>query len=216
MNPETARAQMLSQQIRTSEVTDARVLDVLATTPREAYVPEGFAEMAFADTAIPLSHGQKMLTPQLEGQILQTLQIRSIEEVCVIGTGSGYLTACVSRLAARVHSIDIFADFVAAAEQRFAEQRLEGINVEVADATVCEWPGQFEVGIISAALPHLSPRYTDLLKPGGRLLAFTGAAPVIRAQLVTKLTDDSFTTDNLFETSIEPMINARPDDAFEL
>lgn len=207
---------MLSQQIRTCEVSDSRVLDVLATTPREAYVPEGFAELAFADTAIPLGNGRKMLTPQLEGQILQTLQIQSIEEVCVIGTGSGYLTACVSRLAARVHSIEIFADFVSAAQQRFAEQRLDNINVEVADATACDWPGQFDAGIISAALPHLTPRYTDLLKPGGRLLVFTGVAPVIRAQLVTRLTDDSLETDNLFETSIEPMINARPDDTFEL
>lgn len=207
---------MLAQQLRTCEVTDPRVLDVLATTAREAWVPEEFRQLAFADTAIPIGHEQKMLMPQIEGQILQYLQLRSIDEVFEIGTGTGYLTACLARLGSRVHSIDIFEDFVAAAQQRFDEHRLSGITLEAADATACEWPGQFDVVVISAALPQLTSRYIDLLKPGGRLFAFVGSAPVIKAQMVTKPTDDSLQTENLFETSVEPMINARPEDAFEL
>ena len=207
---------MLAQQLRTCEVTDPRVLDVLATTPRESYVPQGFSELAFADTAIPLGHGQRMLTPQIEGRVLQALQIRSIEAVFEIGTGTGYLTACLARLGSGVHSIDIFPEFVAAAERRFEEQRLSGIRLEAADATACEWPGEFDAVVISAALPQLTSRYTDLLKPGGRLFVFTGTEPVIRARLVTKSTDGSLATENLFETSVEPMINAVSDAAFEL
>lgn len=207
---------MLSQQLRTCEVTDPRVLEVFATTPRESYVPQGFAELAFADTPIPIGNGQSMLTPQIEGRILQTLQVRSIDEVFEIGTGTGYLTACLARLGARVHSIDIFSEFASAAQRRFEEQRLSGIQVDAADATVCEWPGQFDVVVISAALPQLTSRYTDLLKPGGRLFVFTGVDPVIKARLVTRSTNDSFATETLFETSVEPMINARSDAAFEL
>ncbi len=207
---------MLAQQLRTCEVTDPRVLDVIATTPRESFVPHGFTELAFADTAIPIGHGQSMLTPQIEGRILQTLQIRSIEDVMEIGTGTGYLTACLARLGSRVHSIDIFPEFVSSAERRFSEQRLSGIEVEAADATTYEWHGQFDIIVISAALPQLSPRYTDLLKPGGRMFVFTGSHPVIKAQLVTRSPDDTLETEALFETSLAPMINARSDAAFEL
>ena len=216
LNLETARSQMLAQQIRTSEVTDSRVLDILATTPRELYVPQGFRELAFADTAIPIGHDQKMLTPLIEGRVLQALQIRSIDEVFEIGTGTGYLTACLARLGSRVHTIDIFAEFISAARRRFDEQRLAGIQAEVADATVCNWPGQFDVVVISAALPQLTERYTNLLKPGGRMFVFTGVQPAMKAQLVTMTTDGSIQTENLFETRVEPMINARSSAAFEL
>lgn len=207
---------MLAQQLRTCEVTDTQVLDVLATTPREAYAPQEFAALAFADTAIPIGHSQRMLTPQIEGRILQKLQIRSIDEIFEVGTGTGYLTACLARLGSRVHSIDIFDDFVAAAQQRFAEQRLSNIETTPADATSSDWPGSFDVAVISAAVPKLTSRFTDLLKPGGRMFVFTGTEPVIRAQLVVRSPDDSLQIENLFETSVEQMINVQAEDTFVL
>lgn len=216
MNFDTARAQMLAQQLRTCEVTEPRVLEVLAATPREHFVPQGFGELAFADMAIPIGHEQRMLTPQLEGRILQELAIQSIDDIIEIGTGTGYLTACLSRLGAHVHSIDIYADFVSAAARRFDEQRLSAITTEAADATACEWTREYDVAVISAALPQLSERYTNLLKPGGRLFVFIGEQPVIRASLVKKATDGSIATEHLFETSVEPMINAASEAAFEL
>lgn len=207
---------MLAQQLRTCEVTDPQVLGVLGTTARESYTPQGFADLAFADTAIPIGHGQKMLTPQIEGRILQTLQVSSIDEVLEVGTGTGYLTACLARLAASVHSIDIIADFVAAARRRFEEQRIVGIRAEVADATTCEWSQQYDAIVVSAAVPQPTTRFTDLLKPKGRLFVFTGVAPVMKAQLVTRNPDESLATENLFETVVEPMINARSEAAFTL
>jgi len=207
---------MLGQQIRTCEVTDPRVLDALGAVPREDFVPPGFGELAFADTAIPIGHGQRMLTPQIEGRILQSLQIRSTEEILEIGTGTGFLTACLGRLGASVHSIDIFSEFVSSARRHFEEHRLSRINVEVADATTCSWPNQYDVVVITAALPQLTSRYTDLLKPLGRLFVFTGVAPIMRAQLVTRMADTSLVTENLFETLVEPMINARSEAAFVL
>lgn len=215
LNSETARTQMLAQQIRTSEVTEPRVLDVLGSTPREDYVPPGFRELAFADMAIPIGHGQRMLTPLIEGRILQSLEIQSIDEILEIGTGTGFLTACLSRLGASVHSIDIFAEFISAANRRFDAQRLAGIRAEAADATACTWSASYDVVVISAAVPQLSSRFTDLLKPGGRMFVFTGVAPAMKAQLV-KRTSDSIETETLFETLVEPMVNARSDAAFEL
>lgn len=206
---------MLDQQIRTSEVTDNRVLDVLRSTPREAWVPPGFRDLAFADMAIPIGHGQKMLTPQIEGRILQALDIQSIDEILEIGTGTGYLSACLARLGAQVHSIDIVAEFVSAAARRFDEQRITGIRADVADATRYDFAAQYDVVVISAGLPALTDRYTNLLKPGGRLFVFTGTAPVMKAQLVTK-SSDAVEVESLFETLVEPLINARSEAAFEL
>jgi protein-L-isoaspartate(D-aspartate) O-methyltransferase len=207
---------MLGQQIRACEVTDPRVLEALGAIPREDFVPPGFGELAFADTAIPIGHGQRMLTPQIEGRILQALQIQPNEEILEIGTGTGFLTACLRRLGASVHSIDVFSDFVSAAQRRLDQHRLSGISVEVADATTCHWSRQYNVVVISAALPQLSARFTDLLKPHGRMFVFTGEAPIMRAQLVTRMEDGSLATDNLFETLVEPMINARPEATFVL
>ena len=207
---------MLAQQLRTNAVTDPLILEVLASTPRESFVPQGFGELAFAEMAIPIGHGQHMLTPQIEGRILQALQVGSGEDILEIGTGTGYLTACLSRLGASVHSIDIFAEFVSTARQNFDEHRLTGITSESADATACDWDQEYDVVVISAALPQLSERYTNLLKPRGRLFVFTGEQPVIRAQLVTRTADGLLETDSLFETSVEPMINARSSAAFEL
>ena len=206
---------MLGQQLRTCEVTDERVLDAVRSTPREAFVPAGFTELAFADTAIPIGHGQRMLTPQIEGRILQALEIQSFDEILEIGTGTGYLTACLARLGADVHTIDIFSDFVTAAKRRFDDHRLARIRAEAADATTHAWSARYDVVVISAALPQLSQKFTDLLKPGGRMFVFTGSAPVMKAQLVTAAAG-TIMTENLFETLVEPMINARSSAAFEL
>lgn len=206
---------MLDQQIRTCEVNEPRVLDVLRSTPREAWAPPGFRDMAFADMAIPIGHGQKMLTPQIEGRILQSLDIQSIDEILEIGTGTGYLSACLARLGASVHSLDIFAEFVSSASRRFDEQRITGIRADVADATTYDFDTKYDVVVISAALPKLSDRYTDLLKPGGRLFVFTGEAPVMKAKIVTRQ-GETLLTESLFESLVEPLINARSDSAFEL
>jgi len=114
MNFELARTQMLGQQLRAWEVLDDRVLRAFAETPRENFVPSDYRDLAFADADIPLGHAQSMLAPKVEGRILQALQVEPIDEVLVVGTGSGYLTACLARLAKRGTSVDIFPDLVSA------------------------------------------------------------------------------------------------------
>src|SRR5712664_72339 len=114
MDTLAARQQMVDQQIRTWEVLDPRVLDVLSAVPREAFVPQAYRELAFADTPIPIGFGQSMLAPLLQGRILQSLALNEADTVLEVGTGTGYLAAAFGLLARSTHSIDIRADFTAA------------------------------------------------------------------------------------------------------
>ena len=216
MNIEVARSQMLGQQIRAWQVLDPRVLEILGKTPRERFVPAPYRDLAFADTPIPIGHDQAMMIPQIEGRLLQALQIESIDEVLEIGTGSGYLTACLAQLGARVHSLDIFADFIESARGKFAEQRIANIHAEVTDASGLITDERYDVIAITASLPALTGQFTDLLRPGGRLFAVIGHEPVMEAQLVTRNADGTLVTENLFETCLAPLINVTSEVPFEL
>ncbi len=145
MNFEVARAQMLGQQIRAWEVLDERVLRALRETPREQFVPAEYRDLAFADAEIPLGHGQFMLAPKIEGRLLQAVQAEPIDEVLVVGTGSGFLTTCLAKLAKHVVSVDIIGEFVAAARARLAEHEVRNVNLEAADALELSHAGRFDV-----------------------------------------------------------------------
>ena len=137
MNFELARTQMLGQQLRAWDVLDDRVLRAFAETPRENFVPADYRDLAFADAEIPLGLGQTMLAPKVEGRILQALQVEPIDDVLVVGTGSGYLTACVARLAKRVTSVDIFPDFATTAAPKLAARDIRNVELKTADALAC-------------------------------------------------------------------------------
>lgn len=207
MNTEAARSQMLGQQIRAWEVLDPLVLGVLGNTPREAFVPERFRDLAFADTEIPLGHGQVMMTPQVEGRVLQALQITSIDEVLEIGTGSGYLAACLAKLGANVTSIDIFPEFIEVAERNLAEQRIRNVTLSTADATTFENKDKYDVVAVTASVPVLSEQLVQFLRPGGRMFIVVGRVPIMEAQLVTIRADGTTLVESLFETMLTPMLN---------
>src|SRR5215471_20222815 len=183
MNLEAARAQMLGQQIRAWEVLDDRVLEAIAETPRERFVPEDYRDLAFADTEIPLGHGQAMLAPKIEGRLLQALQVEPSDDVLEIGTGSGFLTACVARLARRVLSVDIFPDFVDSARAKLAAQGRVNVEVQTADALELELADRFDAIALTASVPTLDDAFVRMLKPRGRLFAVVGRAPIMEARL---------------------------------
>ena len=187
MNLEAARAQMLGQQIRAWEVLDDRVLDAIARTPRERFVPEGYRDLAFADSEIPLAHGQAMLAPKIEGRLLQALQVEPSDEVLEVGTGTGYLTACLAQLTERVCSVDIFPEFVASARANLAAVGLSNVELETADAMDLDLPGRFDAVAVTGSLPSLDDRFVRMLKPQGRLFVVVGRAPVMEARLITLL-----------------------------
>lgn len=216
MNFELARTQMLGQQLRAWDVLDDRVLNALASVPRERFVPEEFRSLAFADTEIPLPHGQFMLAPKIEGRLLQALALEPVDEVLVVGTGTGYLTAATARLARRVVSIDIFPDFVEGARTALAQRDVGNVELVTGDALAYTPATRFDAIAVTGSVPKLDGHFVRMLKPGGRLFIVVGRAPVMEALLVTKAADERHTTESLFETVLTPLVNAEQPEPFVL
>jgi protein-L-isoaspartate(D-aspartate) O-methyltransferase len=214
MNTEFARRQMVGQQIRTFDVSDARVLEVLGELPREEFVPAGFRELAFADMKIPLKHGQLMMTPTVEGRLLQMLAPGKNDEVLEIGTGSGFLCACLARLARTVVSVDIFPDFTADATTVLKNVGIENATLSTMDATQELPAGKFDAIAVTASCPIFDARFFDALKPGGRLFVIVGSPPVMDARLVVREADGRQKVTSVFETNVLPLINAATPPAF--
>lgn len=207
MNIDYARRQMVNQQVRGWNVYDEDVLGVLQELPREMFVPAEYAAMAFADVEIPIGHGQHMMTPTIEGRVLQSLGLDGDERVLEIGTGSGFLTACLARLATHVTSIDIYDDFLEAAATRLAD--IEVSNVELLQMNAMEsLPEQeFDAIAITGSLQSFDPRFVDALAPHGKLFVVVGDAPAMAAKLVERTEHNDWQTVSLFETSLAPLVN---------
>lgn len=209
-----ARRQMVDQQIRTWEVLDPRVLDVLSVVPREAFVPAAYRELAFADTPIPIGFGQSMLAPMLQGRILQALELNPNDSVLEVGTGTGYLTACLSLLARTTRSIEVRAEFTAAAAANLRAIPGAAVAFETRDAFGQESLGEYDVIAVTGSMPVYDGRFEQALRIGGRLFAVVGVAPVMDAILVRRVASDEWIRESLFETVIEPLINAAAPQGF--
>jgi protein-L-isoaspartate(D-aspartate) O-methyltransferase len=205
---EAARRQMIEQQVRTWDVLDPRVLETLGAVPRERFVPEAYRGVAFADAPIPIGHGQFMLAPALEGRILQALAPVRGERVLEIGTGSGFFAACLAHLTGAVDSIEIHADLAAAAVRAIGDAGIPRITVDTGDALAREFDAAYEVVAVTGALPAPEPKLEQALVVGGRMFVVIGAAPVMEARLVTRTGEDSWLSEPLFETCIEPLVQA--------
>ena len=216
MNFDVARTQMLGQQLRAWEVLDDRVLRAFRETPREHFVPHDYLELAFADAEIPLGFGQTMLAPKIEGRVLQALGVEPIDDVLVVGTGSGYLTACAARLGQQVMSVDIIPDFVAAAQVKIAAASVRNVELRTADALTLSYSGRFDAIAVTASMPELDQRFIEMLRPQGRLFVVVGRAPAMEAQLITLQPNGTATTESLFETVLAPLINADRPEPFVL
>jgi len=208
MDTLAARRQMVDQQIRTWEVLDPRVLDVFAAVPREAFVPPEFRELAFADAAIPIGFGQSMLPPKLQGRILQALAVTAKESVLEVGSGTGYLTACLALLASSTHSIEIHPELTKAASINARAVPSASVKFETRDAFSGAPLGEYDVIAITGSLPVYDSRFDKALRVGGRLFAVVGSAPVMDAVLVRRVDDTEWIRESLFETVIDPLINA--------
>jgi protein-L-isoaspartate(D-aspartate) O-methyltransferase len=199
---------MVDQQIRTWEVLDPRVLDVLSEVPREAFVPPAYRELAFADTPIPIGFGQSMLAPLLQGRILQSLAVSEADTVLEVGTGTGYLTAALGLLASSVHSIEIRAEFTAAATANLRTVPQARVELETRDAFHAAPLGEYEVIAVTGSLPVYDTRFEQALRVGGRLFVVVGVAPVMDAILVRRVDSKEWIRESLFETVIDPLVNA--------
>jgi protein-L-isoaspartate(D-aspartate) O-methyltransferase len=214
MKTDFARKQMVGQQIRTWDVSDPSVLGILSELRREAFVPAGFEDLAFADTAIPLAHRQVMMTPVVEGRLLQALELEPPQNVLEIGTGTGFLTACLARLSSVVTSVDIFGEFIAMAKSNLADARVENFELMCMDATRQLPESEFDAVVVTGSLPVFDTRFIDVLKPGGRLFVIVGDPPAMEARIVTRTGENDWSTTSLFETNVPPLLNAIRPSAF--
>ncbi len=207
MNTDFARQQMIEQQVRAWDVLDVTVLNALKEVPRERFVSEDFAPLAFSDSEIPIGHDQMMMTPTIEGRVLQALGLAGGEKVLEIGTGSGFLTAVLATLSTHVTSIDIYDDFLDAAKGRLAENHIENVELLKMDGTK-ELPGEgFDAIAVTGSIQSFDTRLVDALNPGGRLFVIVGDAPAMAATLVTRFDDDNWQSDTVFETELAPLVN---------
>lgn len=211
-----SRFNMIEQQIRPWEVLDSAVLDLLAKLPRENFVPKQYMGLAFADLEIPLGDGQLMLSPKMEGRILQSLEIKKTDKVLEIGTGSGYLTALLALQAKHVDSIELNAKISKQAAKNIAAQGIENVNLVVADG-VNGLPtnAPYDVIVFTASTPVLNLQVERQLNIGGRLFVVVGEAPAMEAALITRISAEDFKTDILFETCLPAINNAPHVEKFE-
>lgn len=207
MNTEFARQQMVNQQVRAWDVLDATVLQVISTVPRERFVPAGFEALAFADTQIPIGHGQSMMTPTVEGRLLQALGLRRSDNVLEIGTGTGFLTACLASLAASVTSVDIHDEFLRSAARHLEDIGIENVNLVAMDATQELPKDHYDAIAVTGSIQTFDPRYVEALHPGGRLFVIVGNAPAMDARLIRRTGDNDWRSETLFETNLMPILH---------
>lgn len=207
MNIDYARQQMVQQQVRAWEVLDDAVLRVLAEVPRERFVPDTYRSLAFAETEIPIGHGEFMLTPVMEGRILQALGIEAEMSVLEVGTGTGFLTACLAALGADVTSLDIHGEFLSLARRNLDSVGADRVELHEMDATAELPERSFDAVAVTGSLERFDPRFVHALNPGGRLFVVVGTAPAMEARLIVRDSDSDWRSTALFETVLKPLVN---------
>jgi protein-L-isoaspartate(D-aspartate) O-methyltransferase len=208
MDFEQARFNMVEQQIRTWEVLDQDVLDLLFEVRREDFVPLAYRSLAFADLEIPIGEGERMWTPKMEARVLQELDLKANEAVLEIGTGSAYLTALLAHRAGSVTSVDVHERFVLEARSKLARAGIGNVKIAVGDGAR-GWSGEeYEAIVLTGSTPVLAEAWLKQLKPGGRIFAVVGDAPAMSARMVRWEAPRAMVTEDLFETVIAPLQNA--------
>ncbi|MEA3194070.1 MAG: protein-L-isoaspartate(D-aspartate) O-methyltransferase [Betaproteobacteria bacterium] len=216
MNLEQARTNMVEQQIRTWEVLDQDVLDLLYLVPREQFVPQEHRALAFSDLEIPLGHGERMWQPKLEARVLQELGIRRTEHVLEVGTGSGYFTALLAHRCAQVCSVEISPALAAFGQRNLERHGADNVQLEIGDAAR-GWAAHapYDVIVLTGSTPVLPQALLEQLAPAGRLFAVVGEAPAMAARLVTRAGPGEQRHTDLFETVIRPLVNAERPSRFK-
>lgn len=217
MNTELARQNMIENQVRPSDVLAAGALDALRRVHREDFVPARYRNLAFADLALPIGHGETMLKPIVEGRILQAIAPQAGERVLEIGSGSGFLTACLAHLAGFVVGVERHDDLVENARAQLAAAQIRNVRLEIGDAVRDFTSGEsFDAVVVGGAVYSLPERFRAWVKPGGRLFAIVGESPAMQATLYRRVDETHWQQETLFETDVPYLKNAEPPRHFVL
>ncbi len=219
-NMREARFNMIEQQIRTWEVLDPAVLQLLNDVPREHFVPQEYQGLAFAEIEIPLGSelnaGQTMLSPKLEGRMLQALNVQKHQNILHVGTGSGYFAALLASLAKHVVSLEINADLSAQAAKNLARNQINNVSLIVADGALgFAQSAPYDTIVYTASSPVEPAGVRQQLNIGGTMLIVLGSAPAMQATLIQRVSETGFREDVLFETCIPELLNAPQANHFE-
>ena len=216
MNFEQARFNMVEQQVRTWEVLDEHVLQLLETTHREDFVPLRYRKMAFADMAIPLDHGQTMMKPVVEGRLLQSLELKPDETVLEIGTGSGFITACLAQMAKQVISVDLYEQFTNEVAAKLKEKDIHNVELETGNV-MTGWQPELahDVLVVTGSVSVIPDHFRGWVNPSGRIFVVCGEEPAMEAKLLTKLNATEWSEESLFETNLTRLVDAEKVPEFE-
>ncbi len=212
-----ARMNMVEQQVRPWDVLDMRVLDVMETLPREQFMPEPYQALAYADSEIPLGHDEYTLLPVVIGRLLQAVAPQPTDTVLEIGTGSGYVTACLARLAAQVDSVERIDELRLAARNRLTALGIENANPRTATVTP-DWAPprpRYDVVVLTGGMVEYDDFLESYLTLGGRLFVIAGDGPIMQGRLITRTTEDDTRDEILFETRVKPLVGFEAQPAFE-
>ena len=216
-NFELARLNMVEQQIRTWEVLDQDVLDLITSVHREDFIPEEFRQLAFADVQLPLGHNQVTMTPRIEARLLQAVNIRKTDKVLEIGTGCAYMTALLARSGNKIVTVDIFSDFIRDAGKKLAHYNINNVTLDSGDAANGWDKGNiYDVIVVTGSVPELNTCFQEQLAVSGRLFVIVGNSPVMEAQLITRIGENEWSKEILFETDLPPLIGVHATDHFSL
>ncbi len=212
---EQARFNMIEQQIRPAEVLDPLVLTTIHEVQREKFVPTSYRDLAFSDTNIPLNDKEVMMSPIQEARLLQAVNVQPDDSVLEIGTGSGYMTALLATLANHVTSVEIDQTLSSSAAQKLKTSNIRNVTLEVGDGSN-GWPSgaSYDVIAVTGSLPVMCDEFKFQLKPGGRLFVIVGAKPAMTARLITRISENQWSEEELFETVIDPLQNAKKPSEF--
>ncbi len=208
MDFEQARFNMVEQQIRTWDVLDQDILDLLFAVRREDFVPSAYRMLAFADLEIPLGEGERMWTPKMEARALQELELERNDSALEIGTGSGYFTALLASCCSEVTSVERIPAFAADARAKLDRANIAHVRIEHGDGARGWGSHQYDAIVLTGSTPVLGEGWLKQLKPGGRLFAVVGDPPAMTARLIRWNAPGAMVSEDLFETVITPLHNA--------
>ncbi|MDI9818144.1 MULTISPECIES: protein-L-isoaspartate O-methyltransferase [unclassified Legionella] len=208
MTNQNARINMVKQQLRTGDVLDETILALYDEIPRQEFVPHNFQHFAYSDMQIPLAHNQRMMTPLEEGKLLQALALSGKETVLEVGTGTGFLTALLSKLCKKVITVDYYSDFTNSARRKLHEHQCMNVELITGDASR-GWleKAPYDVMVFTGSLEHITETQRLQLLPGGKLFAIVGKEPIMQGRIYHLQPDGQWEIKELFETSIPPLID---------